>query len=279
MTPSPATFDSWLAAALPPRLVDVVRAAYRADSDAPSLDKHRAPLSELARRFAVSRERARQLLSRAHALLAAPDSLSAAPLYSAAARLLDAHSGVLEPSTLATDPLARLPEFATASPLAIFLLLARLRPDAPPHLHSGFFTSVPPPLLQRTADSFSFLLASLRRAATPLRPIADLASRLPSDLPLPPDTRTALLTSLALHTPGVLLTHKLQCGPSPEAPTALLRALLSRHPNSTLAFLVEHYNLLVAPPSQLGSGRLRTLLLALPSLRRPSPGHYTLRPS
>jgi len=271
---------SWLAACLPPRLAETVRAAYAFDSPDPSPERHAAPLRDLARRFGVSRERARQLLARAHGLLAARPAIQAASaLFAAAARILEARRGVVEPADLAATEAFRVPEWSGASPVAAFLLLGRVRPGAPPVAVRGFFSRFSPAAVDAVADALDALADALRADPAPLRPFSAVAARLPRALPVPAAARPALVAALAARSPKFLLSRNGRCGNAAACSAALVRALLARHPDSTLPALVERFNALVVPSSQIGLGRLRAIVLADPAIHRSSPSHYALLPA
>lgn len=263
-----------LDAILPPRLAELVPLSYRFAVADPSPAKHRAPLRELAKHFGVSRERARQLRARALSLLSAPGAARLlSPLRAAACAFLDARGSTLSPDALSAHP----SPFPPALPaLPFFLLLSDIAPGAPPFFFRGFFSTLSPDVLALAAEAFSSLLDALRLSPVPLRSLEALAKRLPELPLLPLSARRPLLLALASSSPGALLTRDQRCGPADRALPALLRALLSRHPSSTLPNLVERFNALVHPHCQVGSGRIRAALLADPAVGRPSVGHYAL---
>lgn len=268
----------WLTRTLNPRDADAFRLAYRLDGPLPRSVPLPATQSEVGKQMGISRERARQRLFRASRLLREAFAAPAPPLArfidAARAYLVQCGGTLLRDEPLAPPPATPVPaDFATSSPFAVLRFLADFLPDVFV-LHRDFVTLAPVPLVEA---SETYLLERLRTAHA-LLPLSELVADAPLPLrdALPPLRLANLLSALALSIPGLVLTRDDRVATAEAGVPELLCELLSSRPDATIPDLLQAYNLLVRPPSQLGTGHLRAHLLACPLITRSSPNHYRL---
>ncbi len=268
--PEALNVHSWLRLFLPSRLSDALNLHFGLQEPAESIGLHEGPLRETGFKLGVSRERARQLLDLAFHALRQPLPLHAVePVFQAAESELRSAGGVLDASTLAKR---HHPTWKDASPVGVFMLLVRLRPDRIV-LYRGFFSLLGDIEIDRVEKAMRDLLQPDRG----LQPIADLSVQLPQPA-RPPRLPSAepLLLALLRHMPDTLATRDGRAGILARDGIEVLCEVLADTGERPLRTLVDGFNRRVYPECRRGSGTIREMLDRDPRIRKTAPGRYAL---